>query len=131
LEGSGHTHARISTPAVRRGSVALADLHIWLRRIECAQVPLLPCAFAGLSLMGLHACDPSAAQLTLYATPVASLSPPHPPHPVPLSLLLVRAWLQYGWTPLHLSAENGHAAVASALVAAGASIDAKDKVRGR
>jgi hypothetical protein len=46
LEGGGHAHARISTPAVRRGSVALADLHVMLRCIECAHVTRLPSAFA-------------------------------------------------------------------------------------
>jgi ankyrin repeat protein len=32
-------------------------------------------------------------------------------------------------TPLHLAAEKGHAAVAGALLAAGADKDAKDQVR--
>ena len=37
---------------------------------------------------------------------------------------------QIGKTPLHLAADNGHAAVVGALLAEGADKDAKDKVRG-
>ena len=40
-----------------------------------------------------------------------------------------RVW-QNGRTPLHLAAEEGHAAVVGALLAAEADKDAKDEVRG-
>jgi hypothetical protein len=59
LEGGGHAHARISTPAVRRGSVALANLHITPRRIECEQVPRLLSAFARLCIISVLWSDPS------------------------------------------------------------------------
>ena len=36
---------------------------------------------------------------------------------------------QNGWTPLHYAAESGHLGVAERLLGAGASIDARDKVR--
>ena len=38
---------------------------------------------------------------------------------------------QDGWTPLHLAAQGGHAAVAGQLLAAEANMAAKDKVRGQ
>eukprot|EP00966_Prymnesium_polylepis_P239421 5536821-Prymnesium_polylepis.1 len=37
---------------------------------------------------------------------------------------------QYQRTPLHCAAQGGHAEVAQALLAAGANVDAKDRVRG-
>ena len=36
---------------------------------------------------------------------------------------------QNGWTPLHDAAIGGHTAVVEQLLAAGAAVDAKDKVR--
>ncbi len=35
-----------------------------------------------------------------------------------------------GWTPLHRAAYNGHASIVTALLAAGANLEAKDIVRG-
>ena len=37
---------------------------------------------------------------------------------------------QGGWTPLHLAASSGHAAVTEALLAAGAKKEAETRVRG-
>ena len=47
-----------------------------------------------------------------------------------LSLLLLVAPLQDGSTPLYVAAQNGHTEVVAALVAAGASIDLANEVRG-
>lgn len=37
--------------------------------------------------------------------------------------------MQYGWTPLHVAAQYGHAAVVEVLLERGAAIDKTDRVR--